>query len=72
MEQNELPLDARHVGVPLGVPKMISTPVVHSALTTHLSCTEINTMSKQTRNGLYLTDVTKVYRWVRPKWFPCQ
>jgi hypothetical protein len=32
----------------MGVPKMIAMPVVHSAETEHLSCTEINTISKRT------------------------
>jgi hypothetical protein len=48
MDQNELPLDTCHLGVPSGVPKMISMPMVYSAQTVHLSCAEINTISKQT------------------------
>jgi hypothetical protein len=51
MDRNELPLDPRHLGVPSGVPKMISMPVVHSAQTLHLSCTEINTISKRTETN---------------------
>jgi hypothetical protein len=44
MAQNEFPHDPHHVGVPFGVPKMISVPVVHSAQTVHLSSAEINTL----------------------------
>jgi len=48
MDQNNLPLDPCHKGVPLGVSKVISEPVVRSAQTVHVSCVKINTMSKQT------------------------
>jgi hypothetical protein len=44
MAQNEFPHDPHHVGVPFGVPKMISVPMVHSAQTVHLSSAEINTL----------------------------
>jgi hypothetical protein len=37
MDQNELPLDTRHLGVPSGVPKMISMIMVHLAQIVHLS-----------------------------------
>jgi hypothetical protein len=45
MDRNELPLDLRHLGVPSGVPKMISEPMVRSFQTVHLCCAEINTIS---------------------------
>jgi hypothetical protein len=45
MDRNELPLDTRPLGVPSGVPKMISTPVVHSAQSMQLCCAQINTIS---------------------------
>jgi hypothetical protein len=45
MEQNELPLDPRHIGVPSGASKKIFQPMLHSAQTMHLSCAEINTVS---------------------------
>jgi hypothetical protein len=61
MDQNELPLDTRHIGVPLGVPTMISMPVVHSTQTVDLSSAEINTISKWTKTSFHLTHVTLEY-----------
>jgi hypothetical protein len=58
MDQNELSLDARHLGVPSGVSKMISKPVVHSAQTVHLSCAEIEAISKLIETRFHLTYVT--------------
>jgi len=58
MDQNELPLDPRHVGVPSGVPKMIYEPMVRSMQTMHLSCVEINTVYKWTDTSFHLTHVT--------------
>jgi hypothetical protein len=46
MDQNELPLDPRHIGVPLGASKMIFEPMVHLVQTVHLYYVEINTISK--------------------------
>jgi hypothetical protein len=48
---------------------MISRTLVHSTQTVHLSCTEINTISKQTKTSFHLTHVTLKYHRVRPKWF---
>jgi hypothetical protein len=56
---NELPLDPRHEGVPLGVSKMISEPMVCSTQIVHLSCAEINTISKQTQTSFPLTHITE-------------
>jgi hypothetical protein len=47
MDRNEIPQD-RHLGVPTGVSKTISKPMVCLAQTMHLSCTDANTISKQT------------------------
>jgi gamma-glutamyl phosphate reductase len=58
MGQNELPLDTRHVGVPLGVSKMIYEPRVRLTQTVHLSCIEINIISKWTDTSFLLTHVT--------------
>jgi hypothetical protein len=58
MDRNDLPLDTGHIGVPRGVPKMISMPKVHSAQTMPLSSAEIYTMSKQTKTSFHLTHVT--------------
>ena len=43
MDQNELPLEPRHLVVPTGASKTISEPMVCLAQITHLSCTDINT-----------------------------
>jgi hypothetical protein len=45
MDQNDVPHDPRHLGVPFGASKMISEAVVHSAQTLHLSCVKISTIS---------------------------
>jgi hypothetical protein len=52
--------DPRHQGVPLSVSKMISKPVVRSAQTIHLSCTDTSTVSKRTKTR---------FHQVRPKQF---
>jgi hypothetical protein len=69
MDPNELPLDPHHEEVPQGVPKMISKPMVRSAQTVHLSCSEINTISKWTDMSVHLTHITKEYHQVGPKQF---
>jgi hypothetical protein len=58
MDQNALPLNQRHLGVPSGVPKKISMPMERSAQTVHLSCAETNTISKQTETSFHLTYIT--------------
>jgi hypothetical protein len=58
MDQNNLPLDPRHVGVSSGMSKMISKPTVHSVQTVHVSCVKINTMSKQTKTSFHLSHIT--------------
>jgi hypothetical protein len=50
MDQNMVPLDPRHLGVPLGASKMISETMVRSTQTVHLSCIKIDTIPKQTEN----------------------
>jgi hypothetical protein len=37
---------------------MISEPIVRSEQTMHLSCVDINTISKQTERSFLLTNVT--------------
>jgi hypothetical protein len=44
MDQNEIPHDPRHLGVPSGASKMISEAMVSLAQTVHLSCVKINTI----------------------------
>jgi hypothetical protein len=56
--RNELLFEPRHLGVPSGVSKMISEPMVRLAQTMHLSCTETNTISKRIKMRFYMTHVT--------------
>jgi hypothetical protein len=57
-DRNELPLDPCHLGVPSGASKMVSEPMERSTETVHLSCTEINTISKRTEMSFHLAHVT--------------
>jgi hypothetical protein len=58
IDKNEIALDPRHVSVESDVSKMISEPMVRSAQTMHLSCTDTNTVSKQTEMRFHMTRVT--------------
>jgi hypothetical protein len=58
MDQSEFPLDPRHIRVPLAMPKIIYEPMVCSAQTVHLSCIEINSISKQTETIFHLSYAT--------------
>jgi hypothetical protein len=58
MDQNELPLDPRHLEVPSGMPKTIFEPIACSAQTMHLFSVEINTFSKQNEASFHFTYVT--------------
>ena len=49
MDQIELPLEPRHLGVPSVHPKLFSELMVRLAQTVHLSCTDTNTVSNQTK-----------------------
>jgi hypothetical protein len=69
MDRNELPLDKCHLGVPSDVPKMISEPIARSAQILHLSCMEINTISKWTKTSFHFTNVTGEVHCVQPKNF---
>ena len=68
-DRNELPFDARHLGVPLGASKTIFEPMVRLAQTVHLSCTNTNTISKRIETRFHMTHVTKEFRLVHPKLF---
>jgi hypothetical protein len=57
-EQNEPTLEPRHLGVPSGVSKSISEPMVRLTQTWHLSCTSTNTISKRTETRFHMTHVT--------------
>jgi hypothetical protein len=67
MDQNELPLDSHHVGVPSVAPKMIYEPMICLTQTVHLSCVEINTIYKQTKIILHLIYAIYEYHMVCPK-----
>jgi hypothetical protein len=66
MDQNKLALDPCNVEVPLGASKMIFTPMVRSTQIVHLSCAEINTISKQTQTSFPLTHITEEIDQVHP------
>jgi hypothetical protein len=51
MDRNGLPLDPCHLGVPSDALKTIFEPIARSVQTMHLSCVEINTISKQTETS---------------------
>jgi hypothetical protein len=67
MDQNELPLDPHHLGVPSGVPKTIFKPIARLAQTVNLSCREIDIISKRTKMSFHLTHITRVVHRVQPK-----
>ena len=69
MERSENPHDPRHLGVPSGVSKMISNPMVRSTQTAHLSCVKISTISKQTETSFQFSLVTLWYHTMCPKRF---
>jgi hypothetical protein len=58
IDQNEVPLDSRHLRILLGAPKMIFEPVARSAQTVHLYCIEINSISEENEMSFHLTHVT--------------
>jgi hypothetical protein len=58
MDRNERLLEPCHLGVPLGVSKTIPKPMVYSAQAKHLSCTNTNTISRQTETRFQLTHVS--------------
>jgi hypothetical protein len=53
----------------IGVLKTISVPMVGFSHLGHLSCTKINTISKQTKRSFHLTHITYKFHRVRPKRF---
>ena len=58
IDQNEIPHDPCHLGVPSGASKMISEPMVRWAQTAHLSCVKISTISTRTEMSFHLSLVT--------------
>jgi hypothetical protein len=51
----------------MGASEMISKPLVRLAQTMHLSCTDSNTISKQTEMRFHMTHVTEEFYRVCPK-----
>jgi hypothetical protein len=58
MDQNEILHDPHHLGVQSDLSKMIFEPKGRLAQTVHLSCTDINTVSKRTEMKFHMTHVT--------------
>jgi hypothetical protein len=71
MDQNEHMFDPSLLGVPSGAPKMIFKSMVRSSQTMHLSCAEINTISKYTETTFYMTHNTQEFHLVCQKRFSC-
>jgi hypothetical protein len=55
---NEIPHDPRHLGVPSGVSKTISEPMLRSAQTVDLTCVKISTIYEWTDSSFHLTLIT--------------
>jgi hypothetical protein len=56
--QKELSFEPCNLGVPTGVSKMISEPMVRLEQTVHLSCTDTNAIFKQIETRFQMTDIT--------------
>jgi hypothetical protein len=54
IDSNKLPLEPCHLAVSSGASKTISEPMVRSAQTMHLYCTDTNTVSKQTETRFHM------------------
>jgi hypothetical protein len=65
----ELPLEPRHLGVPLVASKMISESMVRLAQIVHLSCTDTNTISKWTETRFHIPHITNEFHRLRSNWF---
>jgi hypothetical protein len=69
MDQNQFLVGQCHVGLQSVAPKRIFKPLVRSAQTMHLSCVEINSISKQTETSFHFTHLRVPSG--APKQFPC-
>jgi hypothetical protein len=58
MDQNEIPHDPRHLGVPSGASKTTSEAMVRSAQTVQLSCVKISNIFERSRSSFHLSLVT--------------
>ena len=68
-DRTKIPLEPLHQGVPSCASKIVSQPMVHQAQTVYLSCTETNTISKETEVRFYMTHVIQEFYWVLPNIF---
>jgi hypothetical protein len=68
-DRNEILHNPRHLGVPSGVSKSVSEAMVHLVETVDLSCSDTNTVSKQTETSFHLSLVTQEYHPVHQKQF---
>jgi hypothetical protein len=57
-DQNEIPQEPCHLGVPSGASKTTFEPMVCLAQTMHLSLIKISTISMQTETSYHLVHVT--------------
>jgi hypothetical protein len=55
MDWNELALEPRDLRVPFILSKMVTKPMVRSAQTMHISCTDTNTLSEPTETRFAMT-----------------
>jgi hypothetical protein len=58
MDQNEIPNDTRHQGLPSAVSKMVYVAMFRLAQTMYLSCVKITTISKRTEMSFHLSLAT--------------
>jgi hypothetical protein len=64
-------LTPHHLGVPSSVPKMIFEPIARLAQIAHLSCVDINTISKKTKLSFYVTlSPRRSIRWGKKDFMP--
>jgi hypothetical protein len=66
MDKNKIQHEPRHLGIPSGASNMIFEPMVRSAQTVQLSCTDTNIVSKWTEKRLDMSHVTYEFYRVRP------
>jgi hypothetical protein len=57
-DQNKIPHNPCHLGVPSGWSKMIFEPLVCSVQPVHLSCVKISTISKRIKTSFHMTHIT--------------
>jgi hypothetical protein len=62
-DSNKHPLKPRHLGVSSGASETVSEPMVHSAQTMHLYCTDTNTISKRTEMRFHMTHSSRTSIW---------